>query len=165
MMSLRKIIILVLLVLSTTCLALGFAWVAQWMAIAAVLTSLLAWLAGWRWPTIWSPSAALIVSISLAAAGLLAGASPLLMLLSVTPTIAVWDLVLLDQSLTNSSPEKTLALLEHKHYESLALALGLGLLAVIAGHTIRFQIPFAGIILLAILAFFGLDRIWRSLGV
>ncbi len=163
-MPLRKIIILVFLVLSATCLAFGFAMVAQWAAIAAVLTSLLAWLSGWRWSSVWPPSAALVVSISLAAAGLLAGASPLLMLLSVTPTLGVWDLMLLDQTVTSSSPGKTLALLEQKHYGSLARALGLGLLAALASRVIRFQIPFGVIILLAILAFFGLDRIWRSLG-
>jgi hypothetical protein len=137
---------------------------AQWAGIVVVLTSLLAWLSGWRWPSVWPPSAALVISISLAAAGLLAGASPLLMLLSITPALAVWDLLPLDQTLSSCSPGKTLDLLEQSHYKSLALALGLGLFAALTSRLIRFQIPFGGIILLAILAFFGLDRVWRSLG-
>ncbi len=163
MMPLRKIIILALMALSTACLAFGFARVAQWAAAAAVLAFWLVWLAAWRWPNVWSPSAALLVSIGIASGGLLAGAASLPVLIGITLILAVWDLTLLDQVIASTAPGKALAYLEQKHYQSLGLAVGIGLLGVVAGQIVRFPIPFVGVVFLAILAFFGLDRIWRLL--
>ncbi len=164
MMPLRKIIIIVSLGLSAGCLALGFARAAQWAAIAAFLAPWLVWLSAWRWSMLWSPSAALLASIGLAAGGLLAGAASLPVLISITLFLAVWDLMLLDQAVTSTAPGKALAYLERKHYQSLGVAVGIGLLGVVAAQMVRFPIPFVGVVLLAILAFIGLDRIWELLG-
>jgi hypothetical protein len=108
---------------------------------------------------------ALVISVVWGAVGLLVDASPVLMILGTTLALASWDLMLLDHTLTscaNASAE-TIGLFEHRHYQSLALALGLGLLIVIAGRMIHFEIPLGGMIILAILAMFSLDRIWRTL--
>ncbi|HTP09498.1 MAG TPA: hypothetical protein VMP08_14685, partial [Anaerolineae bacterium] len=57
----------------------------------------------------------------------------------------------------------TMALFQNRHYRSLALALGLGLLIVFAGRTIQVQISFVIIGLFVLLALFSVDRIWRAL--
>ncbi len=175
MMPLRKLIIAAFLLILAACLALGFAAAAPWMALAAVLVCMLSWVSSWKWPLIWPPTAALVISTGVAAAGLLAGASPWPVLLSGLPTLALWDLILLDQALAESSPASSPArspassprkmpgLLEQKHFQSLALALGLGLCATVAVRLIQIQIPFGILVLLAILAFFSLDRVWHSI--
>jgi hypothetical protein len=113
----------------------------------------------YKWSFTWLPSAALVVSVSLAAVGLLAGAAPFLMLLGSTLALANWDLAFLNRILEGSLSTKAVTLLESKHYQSLALVLGLALLATITGRLIRFQIPFGGMILLVTLAFFSLGRL------
>jgi len=138
--------------------------VEQWIALAAVLLTLLLWLLARKRSSAGQLSVALVVSVGLAAAGLFAGVSPLLVSLSATLALASWDLVLLDHTLTSSSNSsaKTITLFENGHYQSLALALGLGLLIAVTGRTIHFQIPLGGMILLVILALFSLDRVWRT---
>jgi hypothetical protein len=109
------------------------------------------------------PSVALLVSIGLAAVGLFIGAPPFLMLLGATLDLEIWDLVNFDHVLAGSSSAKTVTLLEKQHYISLGLALGLSLLVIIACKTIRPKIPFGGLILLVILAFFSMGRLWHMI--
>jgi hypothetical protein len=111
------------------------------------------------------PSVALAASVSIGAAGLLTGAPSFLMILGVALALASWDLVLWDQILTDNSisSTQTMALLEARHYQSLALALVPGLLIALAGPLIHVQLPFMGLVLLVILALFSLDRVWRTL--
>jgi hypothetical protein len=164
-MSWRKILSLVCPIASAVCLAVAYAQVGRWIALAIVLLTFLAWLLARKRPSIGLSSTALVISVGLAAAGLFAGASPFLMMLSATFALASWDLVLLDHTLTDdsNSSAKTIALFENRHYQSLALALGLGLLVAVTGQLIHLQIPLGGMILLVILALFGLDRVWRAL--
>jgi hypothetical protein len=164
-MSWRKILNLVCPIVYAVCLAVAYAQVRQWTSLAIVLLTFLAWLLARKRPSIELSSTVLLISVGLAAAGLFAGASPFLMMLSATFALASWDLVLLDHTLTDNanSSAKTIALFENRHYQNLALALGLSLLIAVAGQLIRLQIPLGGMILLVILALFGLDRVWRAL--
>jgi len=162
-MPLRKILGFLCLILAALCMAIGYAIIGHGIAIATALVILPAWLAAYKWPSTWLPATALVVSVSLAAIGLCAGASPLLMLLGATLALANWDLAFLDHVQVGSSSTQAVTLLEKKHYQSLVLALGLALLAIITGRIIRFQIPFGGMILLVALAFLGLVRVWRML--
>jgi hypothetical protein len=125
--------------------------------------ALLAWLFAIKWPFGFLSSLALVFSVSLAAAGLLTGATPLLMMLGAALALAGWDVVLWNRDLASNSTSTPLTLIESKHYQSLAVALGLGLLAAIAGRMFRIQIPFGGMFLLVILAFIGLERVWHTL--
>ncbi len=134
-----------------------------WIAGLVLVFTLLAWLFAIKWPFGFLSSSALVFSVSLAAAGLLTGAMPLLMMLGAALALAGWDVVLWDRSLTNNSPSTSLTLIESKHYQSLALALGLGLLAIVAGRLVRFQIPFGWMVVLVILTLFSLERIWHTL--
>lgn len=162
-MPLRKFLSLVCPMTCASCLAVGYAMAGQWVALVAVLIAFLAWLPARQWLSTWLSSSALVVTVSLAAAGLLAGASPFLMILSATLALASWDLVRFDHTLTGGSSAKTVARLEKKHYESLVLALGTGLLVALTGRMIRFQIPFVGMVILVIFVLFSLDRVWRML--
>ena len=164
-MSWRKILSLVCPIAYAVCLAVAYAQAGQWTSLAIVLLTFPAWLLARKQPSIELSSTVLLISVGLAAAGLFAGASPFLMMLSATFALASWDLVLLDHTLTDNanSSAKTIALFENRHYQNLALALGLSLLIAVAGQLIRLQIPLGGMILLVILALFGLDRVWRAL--
>ena len=164
-MPLRRILTLVCPMLCAACLAAGYAANGGGVAIAAGASTGLIWLLAHKRPASLSPAAALIIAVIWGAVGLLAHATPLLMILGTTLALASWDLMLLDQTLTNcaNSSAQTLNLFEHRHYQGLALALGFGWLLVIAGRMIHFEIPLVGMILLVILAMFSLDRIWRKI--
>ncbi len=162
-MPFRKISSFVGLIAYIVCLAVGYVAVGQWPTLAVVSIAFLTWLPARKWPSTWLPSVALVVSVSLAVAGLFAGVSPTLMILSTILALASWDLVLLDHSLMGASFTGTVALLEKRHYQSLALALGLGLLLSVTGRLLRFQIPFCGMILLVTLVLFSLERFLRML--
>ena len=87
------------------------------------------------------------------------------MILSATFALASWDLVLFDHLLVDNPISSTpaLALFQNRHYRSLALALGLGLLIVLVGRTIQAQVSFVIIGLLVLLVLFSIDRLWRAL--
>jgi|WetSurMetagenome_2_1015567.scaffolds.fasta_scaffold353921_1 hypothetical protein len=164
-MLLRRAISLACPIVCTICLAAGHA-VNGWGigVIAGASTGVAWWLAN-KWPATLLPVAAFVISIAWGAAGLLAGAPPLLMFPSATFALASWDLVLFDHSLADNpiSSTSTIVLFQNRHYRSLALALGLGLLIVLVGRTIHVQISFVSIGLLVLLALFSIDHIWRAL--
>jgi hypothetical protein len=163
MIPLRRILSLICQFISTACLVSGFASVGQWAAWVLGLMIFLAWLSDLKWPSGWLPPLLLIASTGLAAVGLFTGVSPLAMILAATFALSSWDLVLFDHTLVGISSSQTVSILEKKHFQSLALALGLGLLVTITGRVIRFQIPFAGMVILVILVLFSLERLWRAL--
>ncbi len=162
-MALRTILPLACILTSSALLATGNALAGQGMALAAALAALLAGILAQKWPSTALSTTALILAVAAAAGGMLAGALALLMMPGAVLALAGWDLSLFAAEQKGSAPGKTLPLLESKHYRSLALALGSGLLAAVAGSLIHLQIPFIGMVILALLAIFSLDRIWKSL--
>ncbi len=162
-MPLRKILSLACLILMLLCMAIGYITVGGWIALATALITLLVWLPIYKWPSSWLPAIALVISAGLAAIGLCVGATPALMLPAATLALALWDLANLNQARAGGPSDRGVSLLEKKNFQSLALALGLALLAIIAGRLVGFQIPFGGMILLVLLAFFGFGRFWRLL--
>ena len=164
-MSLRRTISLACPIMCTLCLAAGQAVNGWGIVVLAGASTGLAWWQANKRPATALPSAALVISMAWSAAGLLVSAPPLLMILSAAFALASWDLVLFDHILADDplSSTSTLALFQNSHYRSLALALGLGLLIVLAGRTIQLQISFVIIGLFVLLALFSLDRIWRAL--
>ncbi len=148
--------------LSFTCLTIG-SWLAgQGMALAAFLAAFLAWVLARRWRSPGLATTALILSVAVAVAGLLAGASPYLMMPGVALALASWDLTMFEVARNDRASVQAFTPLERKHYWSLALAVGTGLLAAVAGRLVHLQIPFIGMAALALLALFSLDRIWRN---
>jgi hypothetical protein len=154
----RKALFLIFLIVSVGSLALGYALGGQLIMALAALIPLLGWLFARQYPT-----ACLVVSICLPGLGLLVGASPFLMILSCTASLACWDLRLLDAALQSSSLTKEAGLFENQHIQTLLLALGGGFLLASAGTISSFQIPFGIMVLLVILAVLGLERVSRAL--
>ena len=162
-MPVRKTLRLVCPIISVTCLGVGYATTGLWIAGFVLVFTLMVWLFAIKWSFGFLSSSALVFSVSLAAAGLLTGAMPLLMMLGAALALAGWDVLLWNRSLISNSFSTSLTLIESKHYQSLAAALGLGLLAVVVGRLFRLQIPFGWMVILVILALFSLERIWHTL--
>jgi hypothetical protein len=162
-MPIRKVIRLACPLLSVLCLGAGFAATPAWMAALVTVFALLAWLCALQWPFGFPAEWALILSVILAGAGLLSGAAPVWMLFAATLALAGWDILLWDRSLAKAAPAAGLTLLERKHYQSLAAAVGVGLLVLLSGRWLRFQLSFGWMVLLALLALFSLERIRKAL--
>jgi hypothetical protein len=156
-MTLRKLLKLMCPTACAVCLAAGYAVAGTWIALALVALVWVAWLFTADWP----PSVLLAASVGLAAGGLVVGASPVLMITAGSLALASWDVVRWDGFLAGHVSVEIETRLERKHYTSLALAVGAGLLAAIAGRLLHFPLPFVGLVAVVLLAFLGLDRIWR----
>jgi hypothetical protein len=161
----RKILKLVFPIASLACLNAGFAGAGQWIALLGVLMALLAWLAAYKWGSGFFPTTALVLSIGLGVAGLMMSAPPVWMLLGSTFACAGWDILLFQNILSDDLPAQGVDPFEKRHYRNLTMALGLGLLFAVAGSMVRIQIPFGWMIVLAAVALFGLERLWRNLKV
>ena len=170
-LSARIVLFVACLVASTVCLGVGSILAGQ------RLLSLIAWLSALPWlmillparkapiprPLPWLPPACLVLSVGLAAVGLLLGAPPLLMILASTTALGAWDLALLDRSLgevTQGSHPEGVGALEARRARSLALALGLGLLLAGLGRFLSFQLPFGAMAVLVILDLLALTKAW-----
>ena len=161
-MSVRNILNLVCLILTVLCLTLGYSKIGPGMAFTAGLVILVVWLLAYRWPSSWFPSIALVVTIGLAVIELLQGAPALLMLAAAVLALVNWDLALLDRRSGGSLLGRNFTLLEKKHFQSLLAALGLAVPAIVIGRLVHFHIPFGLMVLLVLLAFFSLMRVWTQ---
>jgi hypothetical protein len=159
-MSHRKIFFFIFLIISTLCLAAGYAIARQWIGAMIAILAGLAWLLGRKYPGAMLPHVCLLISVGLAVVGRLIGSPPFLMISGSAVALVVWDLLLLDSSLgKNSSLEQTRQY-ENKHLQSLMLALGFGLLSILLGRAINLHTPFFVLLLFIIFILFALDRIW-----
>ncbi|MGD0174195.1 MAG: hypothetical protein ABSC61_07160 [Anaerolineales bacterium] len=158
----RKILKLVFPIACLACLAVGFAGIGQWIVLLGVLLALPAWLAAFKWGSGFFPTTALVLSIGLAAVGMLISVSPVSMILGATFAFAGWDIVLFQNNLNDDLPAQAVEPFEERHYRNLTMALGLGLLVAVAGSMVRIQIPFGWMILLAAIALLGLEGLWRN---
>ncbi len=155
-MATRKLLRLACPIACAVCLAAGFASAGLWLGLPLAA---LVW-AAWHFAVKWSPTLMLIISVAVAAAGLVFGASALGILPGATLALACWDLAHWDSFLGKDLPAEVESRLERKHYAFLALALAPALLVAAAGQFLRLQIPFGVLVAVALLALLGLDRIW-----
>ena len=155
-MATRKLLKLACPIACAICLAAGYASAGQWLGVPLAALVWAAWHFGAKWP----PTLLLTGSVTVAAAGLVAGASALWMLPGATLALAGWDLAHWDSFLGDDMPAEVESRLERKHYASVALALVPALLVAAAGQFIRLQIPFGVLVAVALVALLGLDRIW-----
>jgi hypothetical protein len=162
-MSLRKLGFVACLIVSTLCLAAGYALAGQWLGAVLAILAAPAWLFARKYPFSWLPFICLSMSIGLAVIGRLLGSPPWLMICSSALALAVWDLLLLNVSLAGCASGEQTRRYENKHLQSLALAVGSGLFATFLGRLLNLQVPFLFLALLVALAVLGLDRIWGYL--
>jgi hypothetical protein len=162
-MNIRKTFFVVCPVVSMLCLTAGYGFAGQWVGAALAMISGLAWLPARKYPASGLPHLCLIASVALAMIGQLTGTPPLLMIIGSGFALAVWDLILLDAALGKNSSGEQIRRYENKHLQSLALALGSGLLVAFLGGLLHFQIPFVAMLLFVALVIFGFDRVWRTM--
>lgn len=162
-MTLRKTFFVLCLVVSMLCLTAGYGLAGQWIGAVIAITSGLAWLPARKYPVSWLPHICLFASVSLAVMGQLTGTPPLLMICGAGFALAVWDLILLDGGLGTNSSGEQIGRYENKHLQSLALALGAGLLVTFLGRLLHLQVPFVVMMLFVALVIFGLERVWGTI--
>ncbi len=154
----RKIFFIVCLAVSMLCLAAGYGIAGEWIGSAIAIVTGLTWLPARKYPDSGLPFICLAVSAILAVVGRLSGSPPVLMIFGSGFALAVWDLVFLDMALGGNSPEEQTRQYESKHLQSLALALGFGLLMTFFGRMLNLHPPFVVMLIFIALVIFGLDR-------
>jgi hypothetical protein len=158
--SLRKTLFVVCLILVVLCLAAGYGIAGHWLgAMLAILTGP-AWLLARKYPRPQLPLVCLLVTVGFAVVGRLVGSPPFLMIFGSAVALAVWDLLVLDSALGNTSSGEQTRHYETRHLQSLTLALGSGLLATLLGSFLKIQMPFVVLMLFVAFILFALDRVW-----
>jgi hypothetical protein len=162
-MSPRKPLFTISLIILILCLAAGYGIAGKWLgALLAILIGP-AWLLSRKNTEPWLPFLCLLASVGLAVAGRLSGAPYVLMIFCSALSLAVWDLMCLDTALGGSALGAQTRRYENKHFQSLALALGFGLIVALLGHLITLRLPLIVLMLLIAFTLFGLDRVWGSI--
>lgn len=162
-MTARKTFFAISLAAMMFCLMAGYGIAGQWIGVVIAIITAFGWLTGLKYPWFWLPHICLLGSISLAVAGCLAGYSPLLMIFGSGVALVVWDVLLLDASLRNSSPAAQTRRYETNHLQWLARAIGFALVVALFGRLLHFQVPFLAMVVAVALAAFGFDRVWGYL--
>ena len=159
-MSLRKTFFVICLISSVLCLAAGYGIAGRWTGAMLAILMGPAWLLARNYPDSHLPLICLSGSVALAAAGTLIGSPPLLMIFGSALALAAWDLLLLDSALGDRSSAEPTRRYENKHLQSLALALGSGLLGILLGSFLNTRMPFILWMLFITIMLFALDRVW-----
>lgn len=159
-MSLRNTLFLFCLLIAVLCLAVGYAIAGHWLGAMLVSLTGPAWWLARKHPGSQLPLVCLLASVGLAVAGRLIGCPPLWMIFGSAAALAAWDLLVLDSSLQKHPAAEQTRQYEKEHLQSLALALGCGLLAILLGRFLSIQISFIVLVLVLIFMLFALDRVW-----
>ncbi len=155
----RKLFFYACVLLATACLTTGL-WLAGWwgLGLPALLLS-----AGWVWSlrtsVDWPATATLMLTVVLAAAGLLVGAAPYAMLAAAAAALAAWDGAHVNRRLQHS-PEQAARVFGRRHFETLAAVLAAAVLLTGVGRQVQIETPFLIVLALALLVLWGIDRIW-----
>jgi len=159
-MALSKTFFGVSVVLSAFCLAAGYAVTGQWFGVVIAIMTCPGWVLTRKYPASSPPFLCLSAAIVLAVTGSLTGSPSSLMIFSSAAALAAWDLLFLDVAMVSNSRTAQTRQYEIKHLQSLALALGFGLLAAFLGGLLHLQVSFVMLILFIALVVFGLERVW-----
>ncbi len=121
-MPLRKTFFIICQVLSILCLAIGYGSVGRWIGAVIALLTGIAWLFARIYPAAGLSHICLFACVGLAAAGVLTGSPPVLMIGGSGFALATWDLLFLDTGLAGNVSGEQTKRYESKHLQSLALA-------------------------------------------
>ena len=151
-MNLPRLLFLLYPAASASCLAVSYATAGRWPgAILSALTGVL-FLVFHRRAARWVPTAFLLCILCLAVAGLSGGGSAFLMIGGVGLALATWSPVPYQGSPGKDANWRALV------YPLAAIGPGLTLAAV--GMTLSFRIPFFALLLLVVLNFLCIDRVF-----
>ena len=150
-MTIRSIILTICLIITTVCLGAGYILAGYWLILPVFLAMLLFWIFTKNQPVFISASSLLVVFVILAAVGITADLSLILMIVACTAALVSWDLMQFNQRLVANSFHKTNASLEKNHLYSLAIAAFAGLTLALISSYINIQFPFILILFLVLM--------------
>jgi hypothetical protein len=144
--------------LAAAALGMGYIYRDLWIWTLAIVALGLLWLFGlWRrWE--WASSAGWILYTAGAAAGLLQGAGFGWMLFGLSMALIAWDLDAFGRRLQSAQRVERKEDLERRHLLRLAVVSAMGWLLAAIAIGARLELGFGVVLLLALLAAFGLSR-------
>jgi hypothetical protein len=145
---------------SVLCFCAAYALAGIWWAAGLSLLLGLLWIPAYKHPVPILVSFCLVVFTGLGVVGILLGLQAAWITIGLTAALAAWDLLFLNASLKNTPDDAGTRLFHTRHLSSLLLALGAGLLAALVGQLFSFQVPFIGMLVMAALVAWGLERTW-----
>lgn len=148
-MRLASLLKKVCVVAAIACLGLAYIPPGYWLILPALLAMALFWVTQRR-SGVWTASSLLLIYVLLAVVGIGLHLPVLLLAAGCTAALAAWDLNNFEQSLAQDQA------LDKHHLRSLAIAASLGLILPLVSASISIRIPFAGIVLLVLVAIGGL---------
>ncbi|MFC1936041.1 hypothetical protein ACFLYP_00080 [Chloroflexota bacterium] len=151
-MKIRSLILNICLIISTVCLSAGYLFAGYWQIVPASLVLIIFWILTKKRSVFWSSSSILVAYVILAAIGITANLSLVLMISASTTALASWDLIQFNQSLFGNPLRKTNAPLEKNHLCSLALAASVGMALALISSFINLSFSFGVMILLVLMA-------------
>ena len=149
------------MIVSLLCFAAGYGMGGSWAGFGAVAVVFAGWLLGRKYPASGLPHLCLIVSVGIAAAGILIGLSYGLMIAGAIFALAAWDTLYLNASLDSISSGVKTRRYELTHLRSLALVLGLSVLVAVLGGFVSIKLPFFILVLGVGLVIYLLDQVWE----
>jgi hypothetical protein len=99
----------------------------------------------------WAAAGLLVVHLLLGAFGITSSVSVMLMIISSTSALILWDLVQFDQRLAGHMPDSTDMSVEKYHLQSLAAAASAGMILAVVGAYITLQLTFGVVVLLTLM--------------
>jgi hypothetical protein len=161
--SFRKILFFICLAILVISQISVYALAGQWIGILCAIGLGFIWLFARKNTGTWLPHICLAASIILTTTGTLTGSYFSLSIIGSGFSLVVWDLLLFGASLKQTTFGDQTRRFENTHLRSLSMAAGFGILAGIIGRSLHLQIPFFLLVLMIIVAIFGLDRVWISI--
>jgi hypothetical protein len=142
-------------------MVIGYAITRQWIGVVGAGILGFTWWYSWNNPTSWETHICLLATAGLAVVGILLGSPLFLMILGSGLGLAVWDLINLNDSLKNDSPDIHTRHYEIKHLQLLFQIVVTGVVLGLSGHFLRFDTPFILLVAIIVLALFSLNQIWQ----
>ncbi len=146
----RLIIQRICLLTSITCLGFPYILAGEWLIVPFFLAMVGFWIITKKRSVFWAASTLLSTFVLLAAIGMLANLSTLLMLVACTAALGWWDLTNFSQSIVVGQPPETTLRLESAHLQPLGLVISAGFILAFVSSYLNLQISFLGTVLLAV---------------
>ena len=155
-----KVVFVFFSIVAVTCFITGYLVESQWVGMGLALFLLPGWLLANKYPASLLPSLCLVLSAGLAAVGILIRLNTGLMVGATVAALVAWDLLLFNASFNHRPSNGESQDFSTHHLKTVLLVSGAGLLAVLLGQFLSFQIPFLIMLVLAVLIVFALERTW-----
>lgn len=151
-MSLRSTILILSFITSTFCLGVGYIAAGEWLVIPILVLAYMIWFALKNRSVFWSATTMFLFYILIAGFGISTNISVPLMVTGGFSALLTWDLIIFNRSGIGLDASSNGNLLEKNHLKSLSLATLAGILATVGASFLNFQLSFAVMVILGLLA-------------